>query len=183
MQNKTLKKFQISNLKSYNSKLRVISFKLRDFRLRGSRGYFLLEVLLAISIIAIIGFVSVVSINSFGTDQSLSKSSEMAVSIIAEARSKSVSSKDASKFGVHFETDKVVLFKGNSYSSSDSENVIYNIDSRSKILSVNLTGGVSDVVFNRFTGDTAVTGNIIFAKKSDTSEIKTVTIYPTGMAE
>jgi Tfp pilus assembly protein FimT len=142
-----------------------------------NKGVTVLEALVVVSILAILlAFV----LPSFKTtrDRELLKSvSSDVVSSLDKARSQTLSSLNSSEYGVHFETDKLVIFKGTTYSSSDVNNQIISIVSPASISSISLTGGAVDVYFNRLSGAPNKTGTIT-VNVSGIS--KNITISATG---
>jgi len=50
------------------------------------------------------------------------------------------------------------------------------------VFNITLAGGGSDVIFNRLTGETSQNGVITLSSPS-TAQIKTVTVYKTGVVE
>ena len=89
---------------------------------------------------------------------------------------------DSSKYGVHFEASRVVLFKGNTYDANDPDNEEYLL--RGNTLSpITLTGGGSDVVFERLNGKTNQSGTVTISSVSDPSRSKVITIRGTGIVE
>ncbi len=92
---------------------------------------------------------------------------------------KALSSVSSSEYGVHFESGKIVIFKGTAYSSSDSNNEDVPVSSGASISSINLTGGAVDLYFDRLSGAPNKTGNITI---SISSISKIITISATGAA-
>ena len=73
-----------------------------------------------------------------------------------------LSSKDFSQYGVHFEEQKVVLFKGAIFTEPNSNNKEVKISSPVEIYNISLNGGGSNVVFQKLTGKTNEYGTISF---------------------
>ena len=144
-----------------------------------NRGSFLIEIIISISIISIVGFISVQAFKNLSDRNSLDSAVNNAISILAEARSKAISSKNSSDYGVHFEATKIVRSTGNQYSANDTANINYNIGKYIEIVSPN----PSDVVFKRLFGNTENFGTTTFRLKSDHSQIKNINIYSTGVVE
>lgn len=146
------------------------------------QGITALELLMAIAIVAILAAVIITPFAAFRNSKVLDTGAENALSLLSKARGSTLSSKSAYQYGVHFESSKLVLFRGTAYSSSDVNNEIVLLDGAIEISSITLTGGGSDVLFDRLTGKTSNDGTVIIRVKSDTSKTKTVTINTTGVS-
>ncbi len=146
------------------------------------KGFSLLEIVIVLTILTIISFIVVTVFSSFNSAQGLEKDTQSIMAYLDEAKSKTLSSRDASQHGVHFASTTVTLFRGSVYNPADAENRIFNLNSTVVIRGTALTGGGSDVVFNRLTGETSQYGTItVFSNRASTT--RTVTIYKTGSVE
>jgi len=146
------------------------------------KGFSLTELLVVLGIIALIMGISLTTFINYRKQQAFTKDSESVVEILSQARDQTLSSKNASQYGVHFASTKITLFTGSTYFAGDSSNIDFPLTSTDIILSISLTGGGSDVVFNRLTGETSQNGTIVVDVPS-LSLTKTVTIYKTGLIE
>lgn len=147
------------------------------------KGFTITETLIVIAIIAVIVTIVVSAFSKFNNNQSLGGAIGEVTSTLNEARANTLASYDNSAYGVHFQTDKVVLFKGGVYSSSDSDNEDVILSSKISISNISLTGGGSDVVFKRLTGKTDQNGTITLSLISDPTKTKTITIHGSGIIE
>jgi len=148
-----------------------------------NRGFTILEILIALAILAMALTVTFFSFSRFNSSQALDKSADAVISILEEARSRTLSSVGASQYGVELEEFEVVLFKGATYSLADPNNVITSLNTLVAIRNINLAGGGTSVVFKRLTGSTDEVGTAeIFLKASPTT-FRTITISNTGVVE
>ncbi|MEI8270282.1 MAG: hypothetical protein WCG45_02850, partial [bacterium] len=67
------------------------------------------------------------------------------------------------------------------YNSNNASNEIINIPSPARISSITLTGGATEVYFNRLTGTASKTGTVVVSITSDANLTKTITISSTGV--
>lgn len=148
-----------------------------------NKGISLIEILIIVSIIAIISAIVVPNLSKFRNQQVLQNTTEDIVSLLNEARNSTISSKNSNTYGVHFQSDKAILFTGTSFSISPSNKQI-DIDS-SVIIPVtggiNLNGGGDDVVFTRISGDTTNNGTIIIQLVNDVTQQKVINISKIGV--
>ena len=102
------------------------------------------------------------------------------LSTVDKARSRTLASMNSSTYGVHFQSDKVIIFKGTVFSALDVNNETINIFSPASITNVTF-GGVSDVVgdlyFNRIYGTPSTTGTFTISTGSSS---KILTINQSG---
>ncbi|MEK7069242.1 MAG: hypothetical protein AAB945_00410 [Patescibacteria group bacterium] len=102
------------------------------------------------------------------------------LSTVNKARSRTLASMNSSTYGVHFQSDKVIIFKGTVFSALDVNNETINIFSPASITNVTF-GGVSDVVgdlyFNRIYGTPSTTGTVTISTGSSS---KILTINQSG---
>ena len=145
------------------------------------KGLSLLEIIIVIGILALLAALGTGSLLQFSKTTDLNSSVEGSVSLLLEARSKTLSSQEESQYGVHFESDKIVLFKGAAYSSSDPLNEETVLPLPIETASISLNGGGSDVIFKRLTGETDQYGTVTFRLKSDTSRTRILIILATGV--
>ncbi|TAL49355.1 hypothetical protein EPN83_01235 [Patescibacteria group bacterium] len=146
-------------------------------------GFTVAELVVIIGIMALVLTLTYASFANLGKREVLDKEALQVVSILNEARSLTLASEGASQYGVHFETAQVVLFRGFSYSSTDPQNKTVPLHDRVVISAINLTGGGSEVVFERLTGTTGESGTTTLSLKSDAGQTKSVVIFATGITE
>jgi Tfp pilus assembly protein FimT len=150
-------------------------------RMVGSRrGITFIEVVIIIAIIGIISLIAIPRFLEIKNLQILKNASSDIVSSLSKARSETMGSLDSSSYGVHFQSDKIIIFRGTSFTDNDSENENINIITPATISDISLTGGVSDIYFNRLIGSPSVTGTITVSISGDASLTKTITISATG---
>jgi len=147
------------------------------------KGFSLFEILLSMVIVVVILFVVINLFSNYNKKQILDNAVENTSSLLKEARSLTISSKNDSSYGVHFEQDTTVLFKGTTYVSDDPNNKISQIDKKVVISEINLNGGGNNVIFQRLTGKTNYYGTIKISLISNPLNFKIVSIYQTGVVE
>lgn len=146
------------------------------------KGISVFEALIVIAIVGILATVVMPEFSNMRKSQVIKNTSSEVLSSINKARSQTLASIDSSSYGVHFESDQIVVFKGTVFSDGDVNNKVFEITSPASISSINLTGNVSDIYFNRLSGSPSVTGTIIVSDSPNHDFIKTITVSPSGMA-
>ena len=147
------------------------------------KGFTITELLIVLAILAVIVTIVVSAFSKFNNNQSLDGAIGEVTSTLNEARANTLASYDNSAYGVHFQADKIVLFKGSTYSASDPDNEDVALSSKISVSNIALSGGGSDVVFKRLTGKTDQNGVITLSFISDPTKIKTITIQKSGIIE
>jgi prepilin-type N-terminal cleavage/methylation domain-containing protein len=146
------------------------------------QGVTLLEIMIVLAIVVILIAVVVPQFSRMRENQVIKNAVADVVSTLSRARSSTLASIDSSEYGVHFQSDQVIIFKGTAYSPGDTDNEIINITSPASISNVTL-GGVSatsgDVYFSRLSGAPSDTGTVTI---SSTNFSKIITISATGTA-
>lgn len=152
-----------------------------------NKGISIIEVLVVISILSIISAIVVPRLSGFRNQQVLKNTTEDIVSLLNEARNNTISSKDSTNYGVHFESDKVVLFRGLSFDSSTVNKEI-KLDSSVTIPEeggINLQNGGGDIIFERITGDTVNDeyGTIVIQSTKDETAQNIISISKIGIID
>ena len=145
------------------------------------KGFTLLEFIFALGIIVSLAVIGLVSFSSFRGKSDLNVATEMGVSLLNEARSQTVSALDASRYGVHFEANKITLFKGVQYTVGDALNKEYILPQGVEVSAVNLFGGGTDVIFNRLTGATNQYGTTTLRLISATTTFRFLVVSSSGV--
>ncbi|PIR68950.1 hypothetical protein COX93_00335 [Candidatus Nomurabacteria bacterium CG_4_10_14_0_2_um_filter_30_12] len=144
------------------------------------KGMALIEILLVIVIIGILSLIVFPQFSKIRENQILKNTVEDVVSTLHSTQSQSLASIDSSQYGVHFQSDKIIIFKGQIFSEGALGNKIINITSPISISNVTL-GGVSstlgDLYFERLSGMPSKIGTVTI---STSSVSKIITISATG---
>jgi len=127
------------------------------------KGISIIEVLAVIAIIGVL--ISVVSfqLSKSREQQVLKNAAADTLSSINKARTQTLSSLNSSVYGIHFESNNVIIFKGTVFNVNDASNEIVDIIAPANISNVTLggVGGVSgEMYFNRLYGVPSKTGTI-----------------------
>ncbi|TSC78049.1 MAG: Uncharacterized protein G01um101424_183 [Parcubacteria group bacterium Gr01-1014_24] len=147
-----------------------------------NRGITVIELLVLAAAIGLIILIVLPQFSKIKENQVLKSGVQDTLSSINKARGKTLSSLNSSEYGVHFQSDKIIIFKGKVFSASATDNETVNIITPASIANVTL-GGVSgtsgDIYFNRLSGSPSATGTITI---STASYSKIITISATGVA-
>ncbi len=159
-----------------------MKLKAKSYKLKAIQGFTALEILIVVSIIALVSTLIIIPFASFRNNQLLKGAAEEVVALLATARSKTLASEADSQYGVHFTPSNMVLFKGSTYNSADPTNQVVNFHNLISLSDISLTAGAVDVVFRRLTGKATVNGTLTVSLQSDSAENRVITIYSTGLA-
>ena len=146
------------------------------------KGFSLIEMIVVIAIGAVLVVAVIISFSSFRNSKIVDISADQILSVINEARVKTVSSEDYSRFGVRLEAGRVVLFKGDIFTEPSSSNVQTTLSSLVEISNISLNGGGADIIFQKLTGKTNNYGSLRVRLKSDNNKYKTISVKSTGIA-
>ena len=149
----------------------MVYYKSRDFI---QDGFTLLEVLLSITLIAILAAISVPFYQSFQVRNDLDIATNTVVQALRQAQTLSQAVDQDISWGVKIQIGSIILFKGPNYISRDSSyDEIYDISSGIA------SSGLDEIVFAKFTGEPPMTGTTILT--SSGGEIRNITINSKGM--
>ncbi|MDP3762852.1 MAG: prepilin-type N-terminal cleavage/methylation domain-containing protein [bacterium] len=146
------------------------------------RGFTFLEILIVLGVLAILATIVTTAISNFRRHALLAEVKNRALSELNLAKSQTLGSEGNAQYGVHFETGKIVRFKGAAYSASDPANQVYELPAGVRISSIAL-GGPAEVVFERLTGRASASGIVTILLSSDADSFTTITINSSGIAE
>lgn len=164
-QNRNKNMFQILNSKSQNK-----------------NGFTLIELLIAISIFTIIIGIVIATGKSFSDTVNLSNSEKFIGTKLKVAKTRSINSLNDTNYGVHFESDQLIIFAGSTFNNSDPANKTIDLPDDVEIYDISLAGG-SDLVFSRLTGTTDNFGTIKIRSVKNTSEIRQIVINREGQID
>jgi len=144
-------------------------------------GFSLIEILIVVSVLTILAGLIAPGFSFFKKQSSLDGATQEIIHALRLAQNKTLASEGDSNFGVYFEANKFVIFKGLTYSVSSANNEVYSLDSSLKISSINFGGAVAYVVFERLTGNTANYGSLVVEQTSSSSQNKIIYIDQSGI--
>ncbi len=125
------------------------------------RGLSILEVLVVLAVVGVIASIVVPQFGKTRENQVLKSAVADVLSSVDKARGETLSSLNSSEYGVRFQSDKVIIFKGKVFSAGASDNETISITTPASITNVTL-GGVSgatgDMYFNRLSGSPSASG-------------------------
>lgn len=156
---------------------------MRYNNLKNKSGFGILELLVSISILSLMSLVGLWYFTRATDAEALKKDTQGLISILNEARSLSLASKNALKYGVHLEEFQAVLFEGDIYVSNAVSNKYFYFNQRVHKLNHNLNGGGDDIVFSRLTGETTNFGTIQLSLINDSMSSTTILININGVIE
>lgn len=144
------------------------------------RGFTLIEILAVIFIISILAGIGLVAFRSYRQALTLDGNARQIVSALRLAQNQTISSLNASAYGVHFDANQYVIFIGPIYNPSDSANQIFHLSPAIEIYDISLTGNGPEVLFDRLSGRTEQPGRVSLRVIVDQSKTETVYITSSG---
>jgi type II secretory pathway pseudopilin PulG len=146
------------------------------------KGISVIEILIVISIIAILSALIIPRLSDFKKEQLIKNTVEDVSSLLNKAKLDSNSSLDSSNYSIYFETDKITYFKGTSFNINDLSNQSIVFSDGIKIKEsggIDLNGGGNILTFPRLTGEVIGYGTIVL-ELIDGSKQKTININKLG---
>lgn len=146
------------------------------------KGISIAEIIVVVAILSVILAVALSQFSEMRERQVLKSAVSNILSSLNKAQAQTTASLQSSSYGVHLESNQVIIFKGMVFSSGDPDNEVMEIKSPANISNVTF-GGVSgnsgDVYFNRIWGTPNHIGTITV---STPSLSKIITVSFTGSA-
>jgi prepilin-type N-terminal cleavage/methylation domain-containing protein len=150
--------------------------------LNNKKGITMVEILVVIAVLGIIFAVALPQFSKSREMQVLKSAVNDILSVLERAKGQTLASMDSSEYGVRFESDQVIIFKGMVFVSGNENNEIVDIISPATVSNVTLngvSGSSGSLYFNRLSGIPSKTGTITI---STSSYSKIITISATGSA-
>jgi prepilin-type N-terminal cleavage/methylation domain-containing protein len=138
-------------------------------------GYSLVEVIVSITIIGILGTISVTSFGNFLKRDNLSSNAVALASALRDARTRTLASIKGLQYGVKIDADRFTVFPGPTFSTSTAD---------APFLFSNAVwagNSLTSVLFTRVTGNSSASGTIDIYLRTDPSVKKSVQIEGTGL--
>ncbi len=159
-------------------------FPLKHHRLslpRYTRGFTLIEVVVALALLSIIATLVFTAFTRLGSHQILEQETSTVRAFLEEARMYTVSSREASAHGVLFSSGGVVLFRGDSWSNVEEVLKEHSFDSTVEISTLSLEGD-SEIVFTRLFGEPSTHGEITLSSTRENTT-RVITVLEGGLVE
>lgn len=145
-------------------------------------GFTLIELTIIFAITAMLISTVISSFSKVGGTEALDTSVMSTVSVLIEAKSKAISSKDAANYGVKIYEDKLVSYECVINTCETKTN--FSTTTISNLVTISTSTGIgSDIIFNNVSGSTAASGTITITVLKDVSKKSTINIYNTGVIE
>lgn len=148
---------------------------------RRIKGFTLLEVVIVTAIISILGAITFVSFSASRNVRDLAASAQNTLSVLRLAQSKTLAGEDNSAWGVRLASNQIILFKGDTFVGSPLTTV-YPLPQSIQITNISLSGGGSDIIFKRVTGETDQSGTFLLSVVGVPSNSFSVTVDSLGKA-
>ena len=138
------------------------------------KGFTLVEVVIVISIIALLFAIGSLVDSGMYQRRLISAEQAVAISVLQKARNQAMNNMYASEYGVHIDPDAYVLFRGPSYVPNDPNNETIPKNSHISI------SGLRDIVFAQLSGEPNNPGQIIL---DDGTQQKYINIKRGGLID
>ena len=152
-------------------------------QLFNTRGWTLLESMLVVGIIGIVMSIGFLSYGKFVTEARKDEFSEEIVSVLREAKKKTLARENGFAYGVHLEQNSFTLFRAPAYIENDPENELHSVPANFQIASISLAGGGDEVVFLPLNGETNTHGSFVIEHNTGLTTPVTIRIYETGVID
>ena len=142
-------------------------------------GFTVPELLLTFAILFILAAITMSGFSRFRASAALDQSVEEAIGLLREARSRSLGSRGAPAWGVHFDTNSLTLYPA-AYVAGAAANQAVDLPGVIEITAIQLATTTGNVLFERLSGETSATGTVSFTASS--GRTKSIRILPSGLS-
>ncbi len=143
-------------------------------------GITIIETIVSVAIMLVLFSIVSFSVSALKNNSSIAKNVAMTKAVFEEARYESISGKDNNNYGVKILSDRLVLFPGTAYDSTNVLNKTYLYDNASTT-NVSINGDGTQVVYDKIVGSTNNYGTFVVRVANDASKNKTIRILGTGL--
>lgn len=143
-----------------------------------TKGFTIIELLIVLTIVAVLMGIASLPIIRFRREQALQNTTNMVFTVINEARAKTLAGSENTNYSVRLESDRAILFRGSTYQSSAVTNQIFLYESPVVLGTVAISGGGATITFDRLRGTTAHHGTLQLQLPDNTA--RTITVTTTG---
>lgn len=144
-----------------------------------------ISVIELLGVLAVLGLLLLIILPQFSKlreNQGLKTAVSDTLSAFNKARANTLASVNSSTYGVHLESNQVIIFKGTVFSALAPDNENINIISPVSITNVTLnsiSGSTGEIYFNRLSGAPSKTGTVTISTPSFS---KIITLSASGVA-
>ncbi len=139
-------------------------------------GFTLPEVLLSLTLLSIIGAMTIPMYRTFMVRNDLDTAATTVAHSLRRAQALSISGSGDTTWGVRVGVGSILIYKGSSYISRDPQ-----FDENTSIPTTIVPTGINEVNFSKVLGVPSATGTFILT--SQANETRTITINQKGMVE
>lgn len=153
------------------------------------KGFTLVEILIITAILVLLIAIPVPAFRFFQGSVNLNNAQDEIISNLNLVESRTLASEEAAQYGIYFDKDNgnYTLFSGSSYQTRDQNyDKTYTLSSAVEIFEINLKlvsnplESSNEVVFNRITGSSNQTGNLILRLKARPEDTRVIHVLSSG---
>lgn len=153
--------------------------------MKNNKGFSVAELLVAMAIFALATMISVSSYRNWQKGVQVTNNTDEVRSALLYAQQLSTAAAQNNTWGLHLEVNNMVIFKGSFYNENDPDNIERKLNGAiilnpTSTFATGAGGYGPDIVFYKFTGQTANTGTVSVAAGVDTSVNKSLTVESSG---
>lgn len=157
---------------------------LKDIKsIKKTKAFTLMEVLVTIGLMTVITGISMTVFVTLLQKQRVEKDAESAYSYLQRARNQTIAGEEGSQYGVAFGSTTITLFRGTTYIEGDSNVIVFTLLNDTVFQNVSLTGGVSQIYFQKLSGKPSATGTIEVVSRTDATKKEVIIIHASGLTE
>jgi hypothetical protein len=152
------------------------------------KGVTLVEIIFTIVLVLIVSSFSFASYRIWQKRVSLNNTTQEMSSGLMRAQQLATAAANNTDWGVHLEVDRYVIFSGTFYNEIDPDNIIKDlggieIQNPNDSFTDGSGGRIPDVLFYKFSGQTANTGTIHLIAPLESSDGKTIEVKSSGQID